>query len=158
MNRNRLLIILVAILVVMNAGLLSFLWLNKPDYKRTRGDRERQKRVENYFSKKLDLSEEQERLFEQQRKKHFRETRALMKDIQADREEMITMLQNGADSLAIEQVLARINEKNNDVERLNFWHLRNLREICDDNQQKRFDKIMHRIGEPRPNQRVRSRP
>lgn len=158
MNRNRLLIILVAILVVMNVGLLSLLWLSKPDYKRTRGDRERQKRVENYFSKKLDLSEEQERLFEQQRKKHFRETRALIKNIQADREEMITMLQNGADSLAIEQVLERINGKNNDVERLNFWHLRNLREICDDNQQKRFDKIMHRIGESRPNKRVRSRP
>ncbi|MBL3656450.1 periplasmic heavy metal sensor [Fulvivirga sediminis] len=146
MNKNRLLTGLVIVLAIMNVVLLSFLWFSRSDKKTNKRWNNQSKRVESFFDRKLNLTESQSLAFEKERKDHFKTTLPLVKEIQADKRKMVTMLGQGVDSLHIEAVLQSINEKNNNLERLNFWHIKTLREICTDEQKPKFDKIINRIG------------
>lgn len=156
MNKTKLLTGLVIIMVVINLLLLSFLWVSRPEDRITHRSRNKHQRVENYLSRQLELTNDQTKAFEEQRKEHFKATRAIFKDIQRDKKKMIEMLSSGADSISIERVLTDINKKNKKLERLNFWHIKKLRDICSEDQKKKFDKIIYKIGEP-PANRLRMR-
>ncbi|UII29344.1 periplasmic heavy metal sensor [Fulvivirga maritima] len=160
MNKNRLLTVLVIVLAVMNLALISFWWYSKPEQKQNKKWPNRGKRVESFFSRQLGLTEDQAQAFETERKEHFKATMPIVKEVQSEKKKIVSMLGQGADSLQIEAVLQSINDKNNDLERLNFWHIRNLREICTDEQKPKFDKIIKRMGNHRPgrNAKGKSRP
>jgi Spy/CpxP family protein refolding chaperone len=95
---------------------------------------------------KLDLSEEQQKIFEELRKEHFEEIDRLQASIIDEKEAMYDLLKsNTPDTIATYNHMATMMRDEERLERLTIEHFRKVRAICDDEQKQHFDVIIDKI-------------
>lgn len=143
MNKQRILIIAVVVLIIMNIATLSFLWFSKPNERHHRRMR-KEPDVERYLIHKLDLSKEQAKVFKTARKKHFEKTQSVLRSLHSDRQRLTQMLSD-IDTTNRDGLLNEISVKRMEVEKLNFIHLQTLRAVCTDEQKQKFDSIIFKV-------------
>ncbi|MDN5204760.1 periplasmic heavy metal sensor [Fulvivirgaceae bacterium BMA10] len=147
-TKNRMMIIAVVILVILNIITISMLWF--PRHMRTPAHHstkiKKQPNVERYLERQLKLSSEQINDFKKLRADHFRESRELIGEIQELKQKMFTHLSSGHDNEAeVDDITRALGQKQAALELATYNHFKALWEICDDTQKKRFDKVIHTV-------------
>lgn len=147
MKTNKVLIVLVIVLVIVNVGTISFLWFGKHS-KKSSERRLKQPQVERYLKKRLKLSNEQVELFTKARESHFSRSTELMKEIRDYRKQLLRIED---DSVAANTIFRNLTDAHNKFERLTYHHFGELRSYCTESQQKAFDSVMITMFEHQSN-------
>ena len=133
MQRNKVLVGVIVVLVILNIVSLSFIWTEQ-DHQ----EEKKSPRVERYLGKRLKLDEEQVTFFKKSRKEHFERTSNLMAEIAKLRSQLAVQIENEASDSLLNSVAAKYRE----LEKLNHEHFRRLRSICDGEQKVKFDSML----------------
>jgi Spy/CpxP family protein refolding chaperone len=143
MNKQRILIIALVVLVLLNITTLSFLWMTKYD-KHPHRSKKNKPHVEQYLTRKLDLSTEQAKSFKLAREQHFEQTHELQRSLHDNRKKLTELLSD-ADTSKQNELFQKIANQNIQIEKLNFQHLQNLRSVCTDEQKLKFDSVIFKV-------------
>ncbi|MEM7110030.1 MAG: hypothetical protein AAF519_17515 [Bacteroidota bacterium] len=140
MKTNKMLVILVIVLIVINITTVSFLWFkDAPHQKRMRSGSS--PKVEGFLKRKLGLNDEQQRLFQEARKAHFKESRKFMEEMKRFRKQLL-VYSGTNNAVVVDSLFSKLSRVQSDFERLNFEHIQELRSYCSENQQIAFDSVM----------------
>ncbi|MBL7765948.1 MAG: periplasmic heavy metal sensor [Chitinophagaceae bacterium] len=135
MNNPRILKILLLILLLLNLGTLSFIWMHKPPPHR--------EEVGAFLKRKLHFSEEQEKLFDSMKQAHRRYRRPLMQAQRDARDKLFALLKNPQiDSATVIEAVNQIWMNKKEEELSTFYHFSEVRKICTPEQQKIFDEVI----------------
>jgi len=143
MNKQKTLTIAVIVLVMMNIGTLSFLWMNKASQK-NHHTKHRRPNVEGYLTKKLSLSDSQAKAFRKARKNHFEQRAKLERSLHADRKHLSQLLSD-TDTINQEELIRKITHKSIKLEKIYFKHLQYLRSMCTEEQKIKFDSVILKV-------------
>ena len=148
--KNKLLVWLIALLLVANAASIAMFWLGKANHPpQPKGT------PQEFLMRELKLDTKQQEQMEKLVKEHREAAEELRGKIRTAKESFFDLLkqQNVTDS--VKQSAAKavsINTEELDLMTLN--HFQKVRALCTNNQQKKFDEIIHKvtsmIGQPRP--------
>lgn len=134
MKNNKILIAVIFVLVILNIVSLSFIW-NGKDH--DRGDHHPPK-VEKYLGRRLNLNDEQIKVFKKSRREHFKNTAVLMEDIAKIRSQLAGKIEEEASDSLLNLIASNYRK----LEKLNHEHFRRLRSVCNDEQKIKFDSML----------------
>lgn len=145
LNKVKLLTGLVILLLLINIGTIAGIWkLIDPSTLKLMpappiGAKE-------FIITKLDLNEEQQKVFEQLREEHFEEMKKLQANISNEKEAMYNMLKSENPDTTLTFIhIAKVMQNEERLERITFEHFRKVRAICNDEQKQHFDVILDQI-------------
>lgn len=129
------------ILLLINIGTLSFIWINRPPHD---GPPQGGGDVTEYLSHELNFSDEQQ----QQLKELVKENRSGMDAMRSTNRRLhdtyFEMLGDAdIDSTKVTAIADSITTLQNKIELLTFYHFRKVRAICNKEQQKNYDTIIN---------------
>lgn len=145
MQNNKTLILLVAILLLTNIGVLVyFLSSRKPA---RIGQPKERKSVVEYVQSEIGFNEQQAAQFKQLHDKYIDSLKLLREDVQKAKNAFFSLLhQPGVSDSLIHASAARIGDKQEEFEMNNFRHFQKVRAICTDfQQQSKFDSMVTRM-------------
>ncbi len=149
MQNNKGLILLVAILLLTNIGVLVyFLSYKKPAKPAQQGER---KSVIEYVQKEIGFSDEQAAQYKQLRERHMDSLKIIGEEIRKSKTAFFNLLQQkGTSDSTIRAAADKIGEKQEEFELNNFRHFQKVRELCTDPQQeaKLDSMVMRMINRP----------
>ncbi len=158
MNKSKVGIILIVLLVLLNVCTLSFFWLQHNSTERDGAG----SATKDFIIKEVGLNDEQIRRFDSLRKIHQSEMIMLNKqsrDLHDQLFENISMVQ--IDSILINNISNQISKIEVEKQELTLYHFRAFRKLLTPLQQNKFDKIikkvLRRLGRPGPQKDI-SRP
>ena len=148
--KNKLIVWLVALLLVANAASIAIFWLSKAKHRpQPKGT------PQEFLVRELKLDTKQQEQMEMLVKEHRQAAEELRVKIRAAKESFFDLLkqQNVTDS--VKQAAAKAVSKNTEeLDLMTLNHFQKVRALCTNNQQKKFDEIIHKvtsmIGQPRP--------
>jgi len=149
-NQRRLLLTVVAVLALMNLTILGVVW--SIQQKQTKpsehaGPPMGQGGHASFLERELGMTPEQSEAYRDLRDRHFEEVHEQSERIRKLKQELYEQF-GAADSMRIQELTQAIGEEHAVRDRLTFWHFVQVREICDEKQQKRFDilipEVLHR--------------
>jgi Spy/CpxP family protein refolding chaperone len=155
--KQSLLIILVVILVLLNLGLVTFMWYTqRPDTGPLAVS------TAKFLMKELNFSQAQEQQYmELQRQLGDSLFQTRQRDRQLHDRFFEMMHAVSPDSAQVAQIIDSLGKTKGRIEYYTFMHFRQVRALCNTEQQQKFDKIisetMRRMG-PMPNPGGRPRP
>lgn len=146
-NKVKLLLTLVVLLTILNATTIAGIWryidfkswslVPPPPSHGTPKD---------FIISKLDLNEEQQKIFEELRQEHFQEMKVLQENIRNEKDAMYDLLKsNNPDTALSYQYIGRIMQNEERLEHITFNHFRKVRAICTPEQQQHFDVIIDEV-------------
>ena len=144
MNKQNLFAALAVIMILINIGLLSFLFL-KPKIENSKGPKD-------YIVQKLDFDDEQVKAYEEVIEKHSSASR-ILKDSE---EELSTLLYdqlNANQNAQTDSLLQKLGELRMQIDKLNYNHFIEIKTICRPNQKEKFanlTKELHLLFNKRP--------
>lgn len=144
MNRNKLVLFIIGLLLVSNL-VLAFLLVNrKPGRPDLRSRNERMQYMHNLLQKEVGFSAVQLQQFDSLRTKHMSVMQPLMDSLRLSKEQLFNQLPTGNDST--EQVsAARIGYFQSNIDRQMLNHLREVRQLCTNEQQPAYDTAVQKI-------------
>lgn len=99
-----------------------------------------------FIISKLDLDEEQQKVFEELRKEHFEQMSGLQEQIRDEKDAMYDLLKSSSpDTTQTYLHIAKIMQSEERLERITFEHFRKVRAICNEEQQQHFDVIIDQV-------------
>jgi len=147
------------VLVLLNLGSLSALWLNhkgphppRPPHPphSPHGGRS----VAAFLERELDLSKAQREAFKKLRDAHHQAARALLKDMREQRQAFFDLLGSDTpDQVKMTALSQAIGHNQAALELATFNHFNQLRTLCDTTQKPIFDRVVHealRMMAPKP--------
>jgi len=153
-KQKRNLIITIVILVVINIITLLLLWIGKPKHNAPRGAEngiDEKVRIQKLLKEELEFNDEQIQKYLQLRIEHHRETRKLNHELNMLKKEMFDEILEDNTSTALSDSLLSLSlEKQSQIEKLTFNHFFSLKKLCNTDQQKNLQIIMHGIFGPPP--------
>jgi periplasmic protein CpxP/Spy len=144
-QNNRALILLVAILLLTNIGvLIYFLNFNKPH--KPEPPRERKSPVE-YVKDEIGFNEQQAAQFKILHESHMDSLKVLGEDLRKSKTAFFNLLQQqGVADSTVSAAAERIGEMQEEFELNNFRHFQRVRALCSDSQQQiKFDSMVTRM-------------
>ena len=134
-------ITLIVLLVLLNIGTLSFLWFNRPD----RMERRQHRDVAQFLTKELRLNPQQKKQYRMIREDH----RMMLQQFQEKDRELHSrffdlLLSQPHDSTVAKSLADSMSRIRQQMDLLTFRHFKNIRQILDSDQQKKFDNIFHK--------------
>jgi len=154
LTQNKLIKWLIGILLAVNIVTISALWLlisNKPSLpdipgKRSPGGVE-------LLQKELNLTDKQAVLFEKYRKENFETTNALFKDLNETKNLLFEeTIKTNADTSLVNNLISRISVILTELEVSRFRHFRDLLNLCNEEQKKKFIPVIGELLVGRPPQ------
>ena len=141
-------IITIVVLVILNVALLfSFWYKEKPD--RHFGKRTpppgKEARMGHLFEKKLGLNAAQKKQYKTLREAHFEYARNAKREIHDLRNDLFLQIHNGEETAKADSIATLIGKKEGALEKETFYHFRQLRAICSDEQKPKFDQLMKNV-------------
>lgn len=135
------------VMVLLNIGTLTTIWVIHSNNRRDRNPIERRENMQHFLNRSLQLSPRQRQAFHSLRQKHFRESRQLMQQIGELRNQYYQLLtsDNTVDSLSADSIAAKIGHRQARFERALYDHLAHLRSQLDEDQKPEFDRLMRRM-------------
>lgn len=99
-----------------------------------------------FIISKLNLDDDQQKVFEELRKEHFEQMRGLQEQIRDEKDAMYDLLKSSSpDTVQTYLHIARIMQSEERLERITFEHFRKVRAICNQEQQQHFDAIIDQV-------------
>lgn len=149
-TKNKLLIWLVALLLLANAATIAFFWLG-----RSKRPPSPQGSARDYLVKELSLDTKQQAQFDELVKEHRTAADKVRPEIRKAKEAFFELLKQPGITDSARQAAARmVSVQTEALDLLTFAHFQKLRALCNNEQQKKFDAIVHdvvrMIGQPRP--------
>ena len=140
MKSVKILIAIVVLLVLVNCALLAFFWMQRGKGPGADGPPER---AHEFLTKELKLTKKQEEAYEKMRTKHFEFTRALNKANHGFRDSLFNYIQTPAlDTPTVTRLEKQIAFNQAELEKATLLHFRELRNILNAEQQKKFDDVI----------------
>jgi protein CpxP len=150
LKKNRLFVLIIAVLVVLNLVTLSFMILSpKPSGRKSRAE------VVAFVERELGLTDAQKKIFADLREKHIQRMTIIAREQHELRRSMFDLLkQESPDEAVIRQKADSIGQRETEVALETFDHFRQLRAACTPEQQKKLDtvirEVLRTIRPPRP--------
>jgi len=147
-TKNRATNWMIVLLVILNVSSLTTIWFlqlrqsplpqdNRPD------------NVRHFLEQELRLTEEQAQQFEELRKQHFVETKAIHEEAsQLKKTIMDELFASPPDTAKVESLAEQIGSKQTELEQLRFYHFLNLKSLCEPEQVEKFQALIHEIFQP----------
>lgn len=144
-SRNKVLMLIISVLLISNLALVGFMVFGNKQKGKTQ--RPRGEDFSNYFKKELNFSEEQSAKFQQMITRHFEKLKPIMGEVRKAKDSMFNLmrqpaipsdsvLQNAAENIAQKQKLQELQ---------NFYHFRQVRELCNEEQKPKFDSLISKM-------------
>lgn len=131
---------LVGILFLLNIVLIGTLWMGR---KVTKGDFHKGKFVEKFLARKLDLDENQTKLFKAERKEHFKTLRHIQQERRDIKDKLLEAASEEIDDKALVDSLKNEMLKIEDRRlELTITHFRALKSICTPEQVEKLEEII----------------
>lgn len=140
MNRSKLWLTIVVILLLVNTAALAMLWMKKAKPPIIRGG------AKDFIISELKLTPDQQGKFDELREDHQKQTREIvegMKDLKDELAEKISAAQT--DTAALDALTKQISEKDRQRDLATFYHFRAFRAILTPSQEEKFDKILKQV-------------
>jgi periplasmic protein CpxP/Spy len=144
MNRNKLLLFIIALLLVSNLVLAFFLVSRKPGRPEMRSRNERMQYMHNLLQKEVDFSAAQLEQFDTLRKKHMSVMQPLMDSLRLSKEQLFNQVSTINDSTE-QTAAAQIGYYQAKIDRQMLNHLREVRQLCTNEQQPAYDSAVQKI-------------
>lgn len=139
-ERTKLLVSLIVILVFINLTTLATIWLTKPT--KAMGP-EIPNGPKQFIIEKLDFDEEQTEAFDELRAEHFTEMQGLRKQIYESKESLYNLIKSDeVDTALMYSSIANIGMYEEKAERITLEHFRKVRQLCNEEQKQQFDLII----------------
>jgi periplasmic protein CpxP/Spy len=144
MNRNKLVLFIIGLLLVSNL-VLAFLLVNrKPGRPDALSRNERMQYMHNLLQKEVGFSVVQLQQFDSLRTKHMSVMQPLMDSLRLSKEQLFNQLSTGNDSTE-QTTSARIGYFQANIDRQMLTHLREVRQLCTNEQQPAYDTAVQKI-------------
>lgn len=141
---NKILVVKVIILLLVNIALLIFLWKGKQS-----GDNKHQPSSGNSvetMAKELNMTDSQKTAYQNFRDRYFANTKPIYDSIREARKYFLKMIQSPVvNDSDLELYSNRIAEKQALIDRMTLTHFRNVRAIFSGDQQKKYDDFIQKI-------------
>lgn len=163
-DKNKILTIAVVVLLLTNIGLLSLLWFDRaPGKNRDRTQRSNEMSPSNemhppndkrpqeggpkdFLIRELNFNEKQKQDYQILIDEHKSDMKVLMDKIRTAKEKLWDNL-SGTDtgSNSADSISSEIGNYQKEIELVTFRHFQKVRELCDDNQKKKFDEVIKEV-------------
>ena len=141
MENQRFLKILLIILLIVNIGTLSYLWLGKPGMNERGGPHRPD--VFSFLCKELQFTEQQQKQYADLRNEHHQLMESIQRKATQFRERFFDLIHTSPiDSVQVRQLADSIASTQQKIELATFYHFQKVRAICTPEQQKRFDEVI----------------
>ncbi|HYM95595.1 MAG TPA: periplasmic heavy metal sensor [Chitinophagaceae bacterium] len=141
--KNKMLILIVAVLLLSNLVLLGFMFFGKGKQKR---NSERGKSFSEYFEKQLGFTPEQSAKFQQLRNQHFEKIRPFLREVRQAKDSLFSIMrQPEVPDSVLEKAAENLAQKEKAQEIQSFRHFRQVRELCTDEQKPKFDSLISKL-------------
>lgn len=145
-NKNKILVWLVIVLIIANAGTLTFLWLSRPDTRESPAA---------FLSKELSFTQEQKNQYEAMVKEHRDSIRFLRAELKHAKEEMYLLLKDKSSNDSIgHTAVKKLSAITEQMEIITLDHFRKVRSICSSVQQEKFDQVISQMLQMMSSQRL----
>jgi protein CpxP len=142
-TQNKFLVLLVAILLIANLGLMLYFFVFRNDH---RPEKKSPRPVSDFVQKELGFNTDQTAKFQQLRDQHREAVRPIMDEMKKLKDSLYNLLQNPNVNDSTATAMAnRVGEKQKEWELMIFHHFQKVREICDSSQLPKFDTLVHRM-------------
>ncbi|MCZ2460745.1 MAG: hypothetical protein LC128_14085 [Chitinophagales bacterium] len=141
---NKVLAITVVILLLVNAGLLLFIWKGKGSGQK--GQQNNSNSALETMVRELNMTESQKKNYQALRDQHFTNVRPLYDSVREARKDFLKMIQSPVvQDSNISNFSRRIAEKQAVIDRLTLDHFRKVRGLFSGDQQKKYDDFIQKI-------------
>jgi len=150
------------IMVLLNIGTLVTIWMIQPP--RLGGvvfGEEQPRRVQRFLQRELSLTPEQLDAFQRLRREHMRETQSIITGLQETRSayfELLNRPDSAVSTTARDSLEQRIGRAHARLEASTYRHFRELRDILDEEQRQRFNRVIDQTMQRRSRGRNRRQP
>lgn len=142
MKNNKALIITVIALMVVNIGLLAFMWRQRFQHRPGGGPGP----AYEFLTKELSLTPGQQAKYGDMRKVHLALTQRISRETHLLRDSFFAEVKNDPlDSTQLNSLEHKILNNQRRLDSATFYHFRQLRAILDDGQQEKFDKLLKNV-------------
>lgn len=146
-SKIKVLTILVVFLLCINVGIVAGM-LTITDWKEIELRRDRKHGPKQFIINQLQLTKEQQIVFESLKDEHFNEMIRIRKEIKASKSALYDLLKEmETDSIKYNQLMSDIIRCEARLEKITFMHFKKLRAICNPSQQQQFDIIIDKVME-----------
>jgi len=151
-KQNKLLKIAALILLLANIGTITTIWITRPTqikqkrmlYKKQDCDKKIGER--HYFIEKLDLSDEQARIFKESKRAHMKRMHFLKDSIRNNKQLIhAELFKQASDTLVINQLTKNIGALNSKFEELTYQHFMDIKLMLEPNQVDRFKELIKEV-------------
>ena len=141
-TQNRFLVLLVAILLIANLGLMLYFFAFRH---KDEGGR-MAPRVSDFVQKQLGFNADQSERFQKLWDQHKEEIKPVLEDMKKLKDSLYNLLKSPQtnDSAAV-ALSERIGQKQKEWELMIFHHFQKVRAICDSSQLPKFDSLVHQM-------------
>jgi hypothetical protein len=145
-SKNKFLIRLVWVLIVINLACIGFLWWQvKSDHKRI-PEKKNIEKITSDLKQKLELSDNQFQQFKNIRKDFFEKEEKLSLMIKAQRDSMnAEMFSQNTDTVLVKDLARRVSENEYRMEMYRFEQAKQLQHICSKEQLQKFHNLVIEI-------------
>lgn len=136
---------IIVLLVILNVFALATTWIIRP----TRVQENPRPPVRDFLKEELHLTEEQAQQFEELRKQHFLQSKAITDEAHQLKRAMLDELFSSPPNLAkVEELTEEIGEKQEELEQLRFQHFLALKSLCQPEQVEKLRALIEEIVHP----------
>ncbi len=146
-TKNRLLFWGVVLLVLMNVSSLATVWYQQ----RQRAELPQEpmpprRDVADFLKRRLELSPDQAEKMGQLQQQHFQTARTLRNEIRELKQSLFYGLTGeAADSARVDSIATQIGRKHSELEKLTFYHFRDIRCLCPPDKQRHLEALMQDV-------------
>ncbi len=149
-SQSKYLSIVIAVLVLINLGTLTMLWIGRPSNmmhpERKKGPRHEQKPIHQLLQNELGFDAAQIESYLRLRKQHQRATLLIEREIMDLKRQMFDDVLTGDQHAVLsETLLSEIQDRNAALDRLTFKHLMDLKKLCRPDQQNELQILIHEL-------------
>lgn len=147
------LIVTIVILIILNLGILTMLWINKPDHpkmpNRPHDRPNEQEQISTLLKQELEFTDEQIDKYLDLRMKNRNHIELLDNEIRILKRQIFdkVIIENTKEDIP-DSLLFLILQKQEQIERSTYQHLLDLNQLCDSEQQNKLQLLLHRLLPP----------
>ena len=113
-------------------------------------------RIERFFQKELNLSDDQKDQFNALREKHIATVNGLHEALQKNKSQLFEALsENPMDSVLVDEIIQKESEIHAKLEKALLQHFLDLKSICSEEQQRKLGELFGKMIRPGPPPRKR---
>ena len=143
--KNKILLIIIAVLLITNIVLVTFLLINKPSSKKgMRGDRSTM--IAAFLQNEIGFDQQQLKQYDSLNVPNRTKIKAMFDTLKSEKENQFKQLtiDNFSDT-AILKTANNISAKQKEIEIVLYKHYKEIRNICDPKQLPKFDSLFYKI-------------